>query len=154
MRARISPALPSQKVTMRRLFSNVAWICVAALVLASCGRAGVEPRETPSPSPTKTIEATPSPSASPSPTVRVIAVIVRSGKVETAQSLVEVAIGSRIRIEVTADVEDEVHVHAYDLKTRTKPGETAVIEFVADIPGTFEVELEERKLELFNLTVR
>jgi len=43
---------------------------------------------------------------------------------------------------VTADVVDEVHVHGYDLFADVAPGAPATINFVADIPGVWEVELE------------
>lgn len=138
---------------MRKHLGKAAWFA-GSLFLISCGGGSNPPRSTPSPSPTASLTTTTTPSPSPSPTALAIAVTVRSGKVETSEPIVEVPLGARVRIEVTADVEDEVHVHSYDLKAPTKPGETVAIEFNADIPGSFEVELEERKLKLFELTVR
>ena len=55
---------------------------------------------------------------------------------------VAVDLGRNVRLTVTADVSDEVHLHGYDIKADVGPGAPAVIEFVADIPGIFEVELE------------
>jgi heme/copper-type cytochrome/quinol oxidase subunit 2 len=71
----------------------------------------------------------------------------------TAPDHVEVSQGSEVRIEVTADVEDEVHVHGYDIKREVAPGVPARITFAATIPGVFEVELEEAGLLLFRLEV-
>ena len=66
---------------------------------------------------------------------------------------VEVAQGSRVRLTVEADVTDEVHVHGYDLFAEVAPGRPATLEFLADIPGIFEVELEESQLHLLELEV-
>ena len=52
--------------------------------------------------------------------------------------------GSEVILTVRAPVTDEVHLHAYDLKSPVAPGKPARIEFTASIPGQFEIELEER----------
>jgi hypothetical protein len=44
---------------------------------------------------------------------------------------------------VTTDSVDEVHVHGYDFVGIVIPTAPAVLTFTADIPGVFEVELEE-----------
>lgn len=53
-----------------------------------------------------------------------------------------VAVGSTVRVTVTNPLEDdEFHLHGYDLTTGEVPvGETATIEFVADVTGSFELE--------------
>lgn len=53
-----------------------------------------------------------------------------------------VAGGSTVRISITNPSEgDEYHLHGYDLTTGEVPaGETAIIEFVADVTGSFELE--------------
>jgi hypothetical protein len=65
----------------------------------------------------------------------------------------EVDGGSVVRITVVADVADEVHVHGYDIFGDVAPEAAAVIEFTADIPGIFEVELEGSRMVLFELVV-
>lgn len=55
---------------------------------------------------------------------------------------VTVELGRTVRLVVTADTTDEVHLHGYDIKADVAPGVPAVLEFVADIPGIFDVELE------------
>jgi hypothetical protein len=62
--------------------------------------------------------------------------------------------GRRVVIRVTSDVADHVHLHGYDLTADVAPGEPATIEFIADVPGRFEIELEERRLPLAELEVR
>ncbi len=65
----------------------------------------------------------------------------------------DVAGGALVELTVTADVTDEVHVHGYDVFGEVAPGAPAVIEFVADIPGIFEVELEGAGAQLVELVV-
>ena len=66
---------------------------------------------------------------------------------------VDIAIGAEVRLTVAADVEDEVHLHGYDLTDDVVPGTPAVIEFTADIPGIFEVEFEASHRLLVELQV-
>lgn len=71
---------------------------------------------------------------------------------ETAERRVKVPLGSDVRLEVTADQADEVHLHGYDRKVDIEPGTPAVLEFQAANPGVFEVELE-AALKLVELQV-
>jgi FtsP/CotA-like multicopper oxidase with cupredoxin domain len=79
---------------------------------------------------------------------------VTGSKVETASRRVRVDRGERVRIRVQADRNEEVHVHGYDLSQDVAPGKPATIEFTADAPGVFEVELEQAALKLFELQVQ
>jgi hypothetical protein len=45
-------------------------------------------------------------------------------------------------------------VHGYDLTRPVGPGKPATIEFAADLPGVYEVELEAAKRKLLELEVR
>jgi hypothetical protein len=47
-----------------------------------------------------------------------------------------------------------VHLHGYDLHQDVDAGGTARIRFQAKIPGVFEAELESRKLQILELTVK
>jgi hypothetical protein len=62
--------------------------------------------------------------------------------------------GDRVVLVVTADVTDEVHVHGYNLMRDVAPGSPARIAFRATLPGVAEVELEDRGLQIAELTVR
>lgn len=66
----------------------------------------------------------------------------------TGPSSVAVVLGQRVFLLVTADVEDEVHLHGYDVVAETGPSSAAVIEFEANVPGIFEFELENEGLIL------
>jgi heme/copper-type cytochrome/quinol oxidase subunit 2 len=85
---------------------------------------------------------------------KLIEIRVTGDQVETAERRVTVATGEKVRIRVQSDVADEVHVHSYDLKKDVAPGKPAVIEFTADVPGSFEVELEEAHRKLIDLQVQ
>ena len=63
-----------------------------------------------------------------------------------------VSTGTEVSIEVTSDAEDRIHVHGYDLYGEISDG-SGTVEFTADIPGVFEVELEEAGTVLLELTV-
>lgn len=82
-----------------------------------------------------------------------IEVVYRDGKVVEGGGRHRVVQGSEVEIYVEADVSDHVHVHGYDLFADITPEEGAEIRFTADIPGIFEVELEDRHLLLFELEV-
>jgi hypothetical protein len=79
---------------------------------------------------------------------------VTGDKVETASRRVRIDRGQKVRIRVQADRAEEVHLHGYDLSADVAPGRPAVIDFTADAPGVFEVELEQAHLRLFELQVQ
>lgn len=112
------------------------------------------PTDEPSPtgSPTETETPEPSPTETPEPAETTIEIEVVGGEV-IGPGEVEVAQGSRVDIEVEADVADEVHVHGYDLIASVTPERRAKIEFRAMATGVFEVELESAGLLLLELTV-
>lgn len=57
-------------------------------------------------------------------------------------SRVEAALGDTIVIEVESDVEDEVHLHGFDIFADVTPDEPGVIVFTPNAPGRFEIEME------------
>jgi len=56
-------------------------------------------------------------------------------------------------LRVESDVSDEIHVHGYDLVAAVSSGGIGELQFNADIPGIFEVELEDAGLEILQLVV-
>jgi heme/copper-type cytochrome/quinol oxidase subunit 2 len=116
---------------------------VLAVALAACGGGGDDNQAAAG-------SATTAAGAAGAQTVRVT---VTGTKVETAERRVKVPLDGKVRLEVTADRADEVHLHGYDRKVDTEPGKPAVLEFTADVPGVFEVELEEAGLKLVELQV-
>lgn len=145
--------------------AGVAGVVVLFLVL----RPGDDGSPSPASSPTAAATATASPTGAtetqtPEPTASqtetpgdeggetTIEIEVTSGRVE-GPGEVEIEQGSRVELEVEADVADEVHVHGYDLFARVTPDRRAKIEFRATATGVFEVELEEAGLVLVELRI-
>ncbi|MGB7860769.1 MAG: hypothetical protein WBM90_09755 [Acidimicrobiia bacterium] len=100
--------------------------------------------------------------------IRAMATVEVAGEVETADVIIdaayvdgEVAVdpsspaaiqGDIVELRVTSDSDEEVHVHGYDIMTVVGPQQPATVRFQADVPGIFEVELEQSGTLLFNLT--
>jgi hypothetical protein len=45
-----------------------------------------------------------------------------------------------VRIVITSDIPDEMHLHGYDIEEEAGPGNPARFEFKADVEGSFELE--------------
>ena len=93
------------------------------------------------------------PSATPGG-VREVTVSIVDGSVSPAPTRIEVARGQTVRVTVTSDVPDMVHVHGYDRSVTLQPGTAGTVEFVADLDGLYDVETHEQDLQLFQLVVR
>ena len=48
--------------------------------------------------------------------------------------------GETVRMVVTADAPDEIHLHGYDITRNAGPGQPARFRFKADIEGIYEIE--------------
>jgi hypothetical protein len=82
-----------------------------------------------------------------------VRVVYRDGGVVGGLVTADIEEGANVVLIVRADVEDEVHLHGYDLFTNVAPGQTGRITFVADKVGVFEAELEGLGVPLAELTV-
>lgn len=112
------------------------------------------PTDGPAPAPT-TGAASPSAPAPPAPpSVRTVTVTVRGGRTVDTPAVVDVRSGEPLRLVVTGDATDTVHVHGEDRTAELRPGRPATIELTNRQTGSFEVELEESGLLLFQLRVR
>jgi len=67
---------------------------------------------------------------------------------------VKVAVGSSVRILVSSDVDDELHVHGYEIQREVSAGQSATMEFTADQAGVFEVGTQVSNLLLLQLQVQ
>ncbi len=82
-----------------------------------------------------------------------IDVSIKDGAVKPEARRVTVTEGTRVRLVITSDVADEVHVHGYDIEQEVPAGPMVTIPFVADRNGVFEVETHESGLQLLQLEV-
>lgn len=78
----------------------------------------------------------------------------RGGKLSGDTGTVRVPGGAEVELIVRADIEDEVHLHGYDLAAEVAPGRPAHISFDADERGRFIVELEHLHLHIVTLRIR
>lgn len=132
------------------------------LIVAACGAEDVEraPSTSAAPAATSTVTTTASVPAATSTTVaddsppateprppttttteagiRAFEFVVTSGEVADLRATLD----DDVRITIHSDQADEVHVHGYDIHADVGPDSPAVIEFVAAIPGIFEIEFE------------
>jgi plastocyanin len=133
---------------------------VALVAVAGCGDAGGAPTSAAtaatsaasSPAGTSTMPA--DPSSDPAENVIPVEVTIAGGQVDPPPARVDVRVGQTVRITVTSDEPDKLHVHGYDIETELAAGQPATVELVADQPGLFEVETHEQALQLFQLVVQ
>ena len=136
----------------------IAAAAVAAVVLFAVLRPSDSDEPTLAPSTTETATTSspttsnPPPPAPPQPVL--VRIVVRGGKPVGGVQRPSVAKGKRVRLVIRSDVADEVHLHGYDLMDDVGPGEPARLSFRATVPGRFEIELEERGIEIAELEVR
>ena len=140
-----------------------ALLLVAVLALSACAGSDDAASPTGAPSavaPTATPEQLPSPSPTADPgspvepdDAQVVSLTYAAGQVTGDVDRVEVPLGTNVRLTITSDVVDEVHVHGYDLTTAVPSGQAAQVEFLADQPGVFEVELHDARKVLTRLQV-
>jgi hypothetical protein len=150
---------------MLRTSARLSLAFALLLTLAGCGDDAStvtteQPASAPSasaisPSPAATAG---SPAASPTPAEptadNTFEIGFADGKATGDTGRLEVALNDSVAITVTSTQADEVHVHGYDLTAPVGPGQPAVIEFDATIPGVFEIELEDLGTQLAALQVQ
>jgi FtsP/CotA-like multicopper oxidase with cupredoxin domain len=78
---------------------------------------------------------------------------IRGGQPVGGVKDITVTKGDTVRLAVSSDTADEVHVHGYDLKKDVEAGSTVRFRFPADVEGVFEIELEGTHVQIAKLTV-
>lgn len=97
-------------------------------------------------------QAKPDEKAKPKPEP-VPTVIVKNGKPVDGVLGIEVEQGDRITFKVKSDVDEEIHVHGYDISKDIAAGGSATLAFDADITGIYEAELEHSAVPIAELQV-
>ena len=67
---------------------------------------------------------------------------------------VDLAPGSRLRLVITVDHDDEVHVHGFEVEREVKAGTPVTIDLTGGEPGLYEVETHHPSLRLLQVLVR
>lgn len=114
------------------------------------GAAPPVPLPPPPPATTETIPGPPPPP--PQPRAVVVRINVRGGRAPLER--VTVRRGQQVVLVVTSDVSDHIHLHGYNVLRDVAPGKPARLAFRATIPGRFDVELEDRHVQIADVTVR
>jgi heme/copper-type cytochrome/quinol oxidase subunit 2 len=138
-----------------------ALVALSASLTAACGTGG--PSATSTTTTTSTSASSPPSALASTGSVstattadesRTIDVVYAHGQVTGGVRTETVRVGDKVRLRVTSDVSEEIHVHTYDAMADVAPGMTAQIELTATIPGRHEVELEKSRKQLLVLEVR
>jgi hypothetical protein len=149
---------------MTRVLIAVAGIAAAAILFLVLrpddddDGAASPPPPPPPPATTATGSVTvpvepPPPQPPPKPKVARVNIVVRGGRPVGGIRRATVARNRRVILTVRSDVSDHVHLHGYNVMRDVGPGMAARIDFRATIPGRFEVELEDRRLQIADITV-
>lgn len=157
-----------QRLINLGLAAAIAVVAVVVILVTSGGSDDSE-RSAAAPTPTATPEATvttspkasagePDADATSTPTVapqepEVPSIRTKGGKPVGGIAEFRVEQGERLRFTVTSDVDEEIHVHAYDIYEDVGPGNKARFNFKADITGVIEVELHGSATQIASLRV-
>ena len=85
-------------------------------------------------------EPQPTTEAEPPARPKATRIQIRGGTVVGGAKTIEVSKGDTVRIVVSADAPDELHVHGYDITRNAGPGQPARFRFKANAEGAFEIE--------------
>lgn len=139
-----------------RLLVLIAGVAIAVtlfFVLRGGEENGAAPPVPPPPPPPATTETIPGPPPPPpQPRAVVVRINVRGGRAPLER--VTVRRGQQVVLVVTSDVSDHIHLHGYNVLRDVAPGKPARLAFRATIPGRFDVELEDRHVQIADVTVR
>ena len=140
----------------RTAFCLLVAVFSSGFVLASCGGDDEAVTTTTEGTTTTTTTETPpttvtDPTPDQGPTV--VTIVVANGAPKGGIVRETVEKGDRVVFVVRSDVTDHVHLHGYDIMRDVAPGSPARLRFRATIPGRFEVELEDRGVQIADITV-
>ena len=128
-------------------------LLLVGLVAAACAGPG-EPSATPSaPAATPSATAGPSTAASAAP-AHTLVITLAKGKVEPNGERINLNRGDTVRLEITSDRDDEIHVHGVDKSVEVKAGKRASADFVVEQTGRYEIESHHPELLIAVLQVR
>lgn len=131
-----------------------AMAAVAAVILFLAGLFVVMKPGPDSVTPAVTGATGSSPGSNPSAVEIVAEFVVRDGARLSGPALIQAYQGQHLRLRVTADRKDEMHLHGYDLTAALEPGEATELHLPLTLSGRFEIELHHAKGALAILEVQ
>jgi hypothetical protein len=84
---------------------------------------------------------------------RVFRITLRDGKPAGGEQRLVVKKGEAVRLTVTSDSPDEVHVHGPDIEKEIGPGKPGRYAFTATVEGVFDVESHKHDTKVAKLVV-
>jgi hypothetical protein len=120
----------------------IAAALALSVLLGGCASAPVVPAPTPTVAPAVTAQGR-----------QRVEVTFTGGAVRGGVVRYGIPKGSAVELVVSSDVADQVHVHGYDRLSYVTAGASTTLRFTADLPGVFDVELEQRGAPLAQLQV-
>src|SRR5258705_459434 len=78
------------------------------------------------------------------PAEKAFVFVLRDGKRISGPAALQVRQGERVKLRIESNMNDELHLHGYELKLRIDAGAPATLEFAASRSGRFELELHKR----------
>lgn len=84
----------------------------------------------------------------------VISITVKQGRPVGGIKRPTVKKGRLVRIVVVTDAGKELHLHGYDIEKTPRIGKPTVMQFIAKLPGRFELELHSPDALLADITVK
>ena len=154
--ARLPSVSRSQRLTFLGIAAVIAVVAIVVLLVAGGGgddeqEAAATPTATATATPGDDATATPTPTPTPDPTGRPKPEppLLQAGKVTE----LEFKEGQTVRFRVTADEDEEIHVHGYDIEEEVPAGETVDVSFPATITGIFEIEFHHSEEQIGSLRV-
>ena len=131
----------------------------SGILLASCGgddgeSAGTTTETTTTSETSTTTSTTTATTPPPPPGPTEIGITVVDGAPKGGIVRETVKQDDRVVLVVDSDVADHIHLHGYDIMRDVAPGKPAGLPFKATIPGRFAVELEDRGVQIADITVR
>ena len=122
-------------------------------------------RPAPGPQPAVTTASVAVPAPQPGPTAAELAppatpprsdfvFVIAGGKLVSGPTTMSVTQGRSVTIQIQSDVDDELHLHGYDLSLPVSGRTMAELSFEAKRSGRFPLELHESRLELGALEVQ
>jgi len=141
-----------------RLLAALAAVAASAFLVAGCGDDSTDATGTTTTTATVATTApepvtTTTPETTTTAGPKTITVVVENAAPAGGIKRATVAKGDNVVLVVHSDVADEIHLHGYNLSTDVPAGGVARIRFVATVPGRFEAELEQRGVQIADLTV-
>ncbi|MGL4173765.1 MAG: hypothetical protein ACRCTR_06800 [Actinomycetota bacterium] len=128
----------------------------ALLLLTGCG-ATHDPQPVQS-APQKASSAHPTPSAASKPSssenIRTIDITIQGRTVNPPPDRITIKARETIRLTVTADRNDELHIHGFEIERKLRANQPTSVELQGDTPGLYEVETHDPVLRLAQILVR